>query len=366
MIQNQTANPIYRPPQADGRPAHFLPAQTEPARVTMNLAQEQLAEMSDESIFQLCRKYGSQALFWRQKFIGLLPEVNRRRLYEKKGCSSIIEFAKKLAGLSEEQVRLTLNTEKRFEDKPLLRELLVNGEVSINKLARIVSIATSENQEILARQVKLLPIAALNTLVRDQKNASSPAGEIKDQNGLFETLFDSKSLYVHSNPQQGLELSNEGELKLDEDVKQKLLEIQRKGININELLREFLQNRELEIGREKEEIVADMRKQIGQTANMHGVPDAGRNTQGPGGIKKPSRYIPVKIKNLLKKEYGEKCAVPDCKKSKQTIHHTNRFALAGTHDPHYLAPLCKEHHLIAHSIDLKFHDARAKAQVLHQ
>jgi hypothetical protein len=314
--------------------------------------------MSDESIFQLCRKYGSQALFWRQKFVGLLPEVNLRRLYEKKGFTSIFEFAKKLSGLSEEQVRVTLNIEKRFEDKPLLRDLLVNGEVSINKLARIVSIATSENQEILARQVKLLPIAALNTLVRDQKNASSPAGEIKDQNGLFETLFDSKSLYVHSNPQPGLEMSNGGELKLDEDVKQKLLEIQRKGININELLREFLQNRELEIAREKEEIVADMRKQTG--------PDAGRNTQGPGGIKKPSRYIPVKIKNLLKKEYGEKCAVPDCKKSKQIIHHTNRFALAGTHDPHYLAPLCKEHHLIAHSIDLKFYDARAKAQVLHQ
>ncbi len=35
------------------------------------------------------------------------------------------------------------------------------------------------------------------------------------------------------------------------------------------------------------------------------------------------------------------------------IHHTQRFSLASTHDPHYLAPLCKEHHQLAHAVDLK-------------
>ena len=158
------------------KPVHSAIAQNiGPAN--FSLAQEQLAEISDEQLFQMCRRYGSQALFWRQKFIGLLPEVNRRRLYEKKGCSSIFEFAKKLAGLSEEQVRTTLNIEKRFEDKPVLRGLLVTGEVSISKLARIASVATGENQEFWAAQVKLLPKNALETLVRDEKFARAGAGE---------------------------------------------------------------------------------------------------------------------------------------------------------------------------------------------
>ena len=78
-------------------------------------------KLTDKKLYELCEKYGASARLWRQKFIGLLPEVNRRRLYEKKGFSSIFEFAAKLCGLSAEQVRLTLNLEKRFENKPVLR-----------------------------------------------------------------------------------------------------------------------------------------------------------------------------------------------------------------------------------------------------
>lgn len=89
-----------------------------------------------------------QTRIWRQKFLGLLPEVYKRRLYEKKGFGSIFEFAKKLAGVSEEQVRLVLNLEKRFEDKPILKALLVEGTVSVNKLARIVSIANGTGDDI--------------------------------------------------------------------------------------------------------------------------------------------------------------------------------------------------------------------------
>ena len=108
-----------------------------------------MQNMTDEKLFSLCKYYGEQARLWRQKFCGLLPEVNRRKLYEKKGFGSIFEFAKKLAGLSEEQVRLTLNIEKRLEEMPKLKELLTTGTVSVNKLARIVSIAAPENEDFL-------------------------------------------------------------------------------------------------------------------------------------------------------------------------------------------------------------------------
>jgi hypothetical protein len=300
-----------------------------------SLAQEQLSDMSDEQIFQMCRKYGSSAIYWRQKFIGLLPEVNRRRLYEKRGFRSIFEFAKKLAGLSEEQVRITLNLEKRFEDKPVLRELLVSGEVSINKLSRVVSIATTENEGMLAQQVKLLPNRVLETLVRDEKFARMSEGEFGNQNTSAKPLFEVKSLHVQIKEPQ-----------LANDVKSELFELQEKGIDINELLREFLQKRKVEIVKEKEQI-----------ANETATKDPGANIRT-----KQSRYIPAKIRNLLKKEHGRKCSMKTCVKPAETIHHTQRFFLSGTHDPHYLAPLCKEHHTIAHSIDLQFHASRMRAR----
>lgn len=168
-------------------------------------------KISDNELYVLCKKYGTAALIWRRKFIALLPEVYKRKLYEKKGFSSIFEFAAKLGGISEEQVRLTLNIERRVEDKPLLKELFNNGTVSINKLARVISVVNKENEHLWAQQ----------------------------------------------------------------------------------------------------------------------------------------------IQNILKQEFGTKCSVPICNKPAEEIHHTNRFALSRSHNPYFLAPLCKEHHQIAHSIDTK-------------
>ncbi|MFA6992210.1 MAG: hypothetical protein WC269_02930, partial [Candidatus Gracilibacteria bacterium] len=69
-------------------------------------------------------------------------------------------------------------------------------------------------------------------------------------------------------------------------------------------------------------------------------------------------HVPVKIKKILRHEHGTKCSIPHCKKPAATIHHTTRFAIAPNHDPRFLAPLCREHHLIAHSVDQKFHEKR--------
>jgi len=146
-------------------------------------------KFSDEKLYALCRKYGENSLYYRRKFIGFLPEVYKRKLYEKKKFRSIFEFAARLCGVSEEQVRRVLNLEKKFEDKPVLKAMLENGEVSANKLAKIASIATPENQQILASQVKLLPCRALETLARDERR-------IENENGLQTQLLGDKSVHV--------------------------------------------------------------------------------------------------------------------------------------------------------------------------
>jgi len=276
-----------------------------------------LCHISDNQLYSMAKHFGKNALLWRRKFIGLLPEIYKRRLYEKKNYESIFVFAKKLAGLSEEQVRRVLNLEKKFQNMPNLHTALTSGEVSVNKLARVTSIATPENEEELVEKVKVLPQSAVETFVRDEK---------KIQNGLCKPKIDIKSVRAHR-LENGLELS--------EEVSKKLLELQEKGININEMLLEVLEKREQEITEEKEEIAKDLE----QTK---------------------SRYIPVKIKRIIKKEHGNKCSICNCNKPAVALHHTRPFALSKTHDPHFLAPLCKEHHAIAHSINLKMQEKRKK------
>ncbi len=269
--------------------------------------------MTDIKLLELCVFYGKKVLEWRNKFIGLLPEVSRRKLYEKRGCGSIYEFGKKFAGLSEEQISLALNVEKRFDHLPVLKALLVSGEVSLNKLSRVVSIATEENQRELAEKVRLLSKPAIETLVRDYRQVSQPLpGHKPESNSLFAQ-----------------------EPRLEADVRERLVELEGKGIDINELLRKVLDEREKEIIQAKERIAESLPEQS-------------------------SRYIPSRVKNILKKEYGAKCAKNGCQKPSQNIHHMRRWALDGSHDPNFMAPLCREHHQIAHTIDVKFHEMRRR------
>ncbi len=257
--------------------------------------------MNNKELLEMAVMYGRNALEWRKKFIGLLPEINKRELYKEKNCSSIFEFAAKFGGLSKEQVQLALHLEERFESLPKLHELLVKGEESINKLARVVSIATPENEVELVKAVTNLTNRALETFVRDEKFTG---------------------LHVQT-------------LTLNDEVKFRLAGLQEKGIDVNELILSALNKREGEIEAEKSEPV------------LHAT----------------SRAIPVKIKRLIKKEFGTKCSISTCKKPSVHIHHTQTFALSHRHNPNYLAPLCKEHHTIAHSINMNVSKFRTNSYI---
>jgi len=278
-----------------------------------------ITKITDRELLKLCDKFGKQTLLWRRRFIGLLPEVDKRRLYEKRGCSSIFEFAAKLAGLSAEQVRVVLRLDKRFEDKPVLKNLLVEGRVSVNKLVRVASIATVENESELAERVRLLPQKALETLARDERN-------FKNQNGLNKPLFEARSVRAH--------ILN---FQLSEDVIEELNRLHAQGHDVNKILENLLKQRTEKIEQEKQEIAKEARTRPTTT----------------------SRYIPAHVKAILKEEFGQKCSIPTCQKPAQTIHHSQRFALAHTHDPRYLAPLCREHHQIAHAVDLRYAEMRS-------
>lgn len=264
---------------------------------------------------------------------------------------------------------------RNFTDKPALKKLLETGKVGIGKLARIASIATKENQEFLAEQVMLLSQKALETLVRDIRMAQQVAGDknkaTEHENQLGWTELSGRLFQdVNSLPQpqnaheimraHDLEHSKNNEpqptasgivepkiadsqlgesqtatplkllqLKLSARNLGKLLELQEKGIDINQLITSMLTEREEEIAQEKEELSAQA-----------------KTTK--------SKYVKVGIKKLFTKEYGNKCAKPGCQKPSIQIHHADRFAMSQVHDPRFMAPLCAQHHQIAHTIDQKY------------
>ncbi|MBU1954400.1 hypothetical protein KKH03_05515 [Patescibacteria group bacterium] len=323
-----------------------------------------------EKFHQTFKYCGAKHREFRNRCIGMLPRILEERIYEKKGFGSIGKYAGILvtaiagsrcggARLSQKQVGRALGLHRNYADKPALKKLLENGEAGLSKLARVASIATKDNQDFLANQVMLLPQKALETMARDFRLAQKPALNMPaehekqlnptDRSG---NLFQGANGYAKprsahdfvrahksnqdqtvknesaTDPQMArpLELTK---LKLSAQNLEKLLELQEKGIDINRLITSMLTAREEEIAQEKANLSAQAKPA-------------------------KSRYVKVAIKKLINKEYGDKCAKQGCQKPSTQTHHTNRFAMSQVHDPQFMAPLCTEHHQIAHSIDAKY------------
>ena len=345
--------------------------------------------LSDSELYCLCKSYGSRVLEARRKFVGLLPEVNSRRLFEKKKFISIFHFAAVLAGISKEQVSRALSLAEKFAQMPTLLSLLTNGIVSVNKLAKIASIATIEEDSYWATQVQLLSTRTIETLVRDIILSSKLGVEISPQNanstngddtldGLFEPRNGSNFVHVNklnnANFEQKYQIGQMSEKEnnfdhgdmnsplmlatatsqplinhiaapiLCDEVKKKLNELQSKNINIDDIILNALAQREEQIAGEKSKLAEKAQNKLVEQFTEEKI---------------ISRTIPVATKRLLSQEFGTKCAVDFCKNKSSEIHHTARFSVAKTHNPYYLAPLCKAHHQLAHAADVMVSHARA-------
>ena len=203
-------------------------------------------------------------------------------------------------------------------------------------LNKTKSIEDLEKEKDLINKVKNLPCRTLETYVRDFKYER----KLQDQNGLFEPKKRPESAHMSTLFKiKEVQKINALGLQLDENIYQKLLELQDKGININEILKNALEKRKEEIETEKEDLAKEILEK-----------EESRIKEG----KLPSKHVSVKIKKHLKKEHGNKCSIKHCHKDATTIHHTARFSLSQSHNPKFLAPLCSEHHNLAHLVDEKY------------
>lgn len=290
-------------------------------------------QWSDERILSTCVYFGEEARKWRNKFLGLLPEIYRRKLYERKGCDSIIEFACKIGGVSEGQVKNVICLERRLQETPLLHKLLVSGEISMHKMERIASIAEPNNEEFLTNQIQLLSRPALDILVKDIKRSRE------------------ETLACQSLELPVIQETAQVSVQFDPDVAEEIIKLKEKGININDELRKFLEQRKCEIEEERNNCAENEQARAQQRSAQH---------------EKSSRYISVNTRNILKKKYGTVCSINGCRKPSRDIHHAQRYSMikivspGDIHNPNFLAPLCRQHHEIAHAIDVKVQERRTR------
>ncbi|MFH1218715.1 MAG: hypothetical protein V1679_02645 [Candidatus Peregrinibacteria bacterium] len=144
------------------------------------LAKIEISKLPDKELLLLAAEYGLNAKEWLRKFAALLPEIYKRRLYKKKGCVSIHEYAKKIAGMNEKTVDRILRLRQKLENKPRLLKLFESGEEGWSKLDRVAHIATPETDKNWANHARNLSKQTLNVYVQEYKRQFAPGRPLEN------------------------------------------------------------------------------------------------------------------------------------------------------------------------------------------
>lgn len=269
--------------------------------------------MTDKELYDLCQEYGKQARKWKNKFISLLPEVYRRRLYRKRGFCSIHEFAAKIGGIGKNVVDEVLRFDEKFKEMPKLKSLI--PEIGLSKLRTVAGVASKETDSFWAEKVEAMTRGALSIYVKEIR----PGTEASKNTNL--SLFDeqnelpkNRNLKTQNGDKStfSMQLSGESIIKL-RLLKQKLEKQQKQALcwdEVVELATDELLN-EPKVRTYKQRVVK-------------------------------SRNIPAQ----KRREQSKVCEIPGCNMPAEVIHHQDRWAITKKHEN--LKALCRGHHELAH------------------
>lgn len=360
-----------------------------------------IVAMTDRELYQYCQDVGAKARDWKKRFVALLPEVAKRNLHRKYGFASIVDFAGRLGGVGEYTVESVLRIQKYIEDKPALIEAL--PKVGVHKLRLIATIATKENQEILAKKVQEMSKSALEVWAREIRPGTEIAKGIIAGKGLSEgqiQLFGNANGFENfsnmSSVDEHIHYSFDVDKNTDFKLRKYKLEME-KAIKryatwcevMQKLIKdEFEAEAEKNINTKKTDKRSDAKSaaekkplvNLGVVPARGLEPAAGLETSavivtaaiGATEKKKESgsmseakslseinlkqnetktinttRYISAEAKREIQNKYQGMCGYPGCNKPSSVLHHTKRFALSPNHEN--IIPLCSEHHEIVHN-----------------
>lgn len=307
-----------------------------------------MSTLSDAELYTLCKKYGENARAWLRKFAGLLPEVLHRNLHRRRGFGSIHEFASKLAGMSRESVDRILRLHNRLSDKPHLRTQLESGSQAWTKIEKVSYIATAETEKQWAEKVESMGQDSLEILVAEVRKTASKSVLQNAAENISETaqqIFDNNE----SRPPQpdlwphfSFTISPENQQQLLA-LKQAFKKEKKMTLTWNEVIGALLSKQSATAKTESPVTVVQLCPDCIQRRQQE------KEQQIVQAGKQISRHIPREVRQLILAQSKNTCTFQNCKKPADNIHHTQRFSLTRTHDPHSLVALCTTHHSFVHT-----------------
>ncbi len=270
-----------------------------------------------ENLHKKFVQLGRQKFKLTNEMLAILPEIYESGIY-KKFTYTIVEYAGKYGGIPRSTVEKRLRIEKHLHDKPKLKEAIKT--VGLNKVAMVVTLATPENEGVLADKIGNMSKPAVQTLSKElrQKNAEGLSGEM---------MCEAKPEKI--------------KLELDEEMTFLFLKLKKKwGGNMS--------NREVMsmiLGKVVETEFATKNRRT-ETKSVPG--ENSTKERGCGKTvrsKAETRYVSV---HKRRETLGDgKCSYPNCNKPAEVFHHRDRFSKSKSHDS--IVVLCRDHHEFMHN-----------------
>ncbi len=336
--------------------------------------------LTDRQLFEAAQRIGALALKSRREFIGLLPLIERRRVYEGRMFYSIYDFAAKVGGIGREITEEVLRLDIQLQNFPLVQKLLYRGKVGWTKIRTVTHWLLPENQKEWISKLENLSNRALEVYIRDLRKQSheevaislfldAPRVPLTSENlaiksSNFEKTAENKAENFHVEISEYNRNISESQTPLPPPPN-KLAQLaqQRETFtfslqsDIAARLRLFRQK--LEKDRRElitwEEVMMEFLKMIESEMRYKELKKAERKPQEKPEDKPATRHIPAHVRHAVDQQYNGLCAFRDCTKLATIYHHTQRFALTKdlpeqqVHDPQFIKPLCEPHERIIHN-----------------
>ncbi len=258
-------------------------------------------------------------------FIELLVENDRIRLYRKLNCSSLFVYAVKILGLSESSAYSYISVARKTCEVSELKAAIRDGELSISKASRIVSVLNKENATQLIGFAKThskreleLEVAKINPKTKSPDTAKTISQNLVQLSGCV-----SKDIYQKYLRVQSLLASKKARHVGFEDI-------------LDAALSEYI---------EKHDPIAKDKRRKEKVAKQKLCP--GRNPR-PSAVQKQAVIA----------RSGGRCTHIDAKGERCTsdrwldVHHIVPLSQGGTNNTENLTVLCGFHHDLVHQLSL--------------
>lgn len=255
----------------------------------------------DLEIYRNFECFGRESKKWMQKCILLLPQIEERSIWEKKGFSSIYEFAAKLAGMSRNKVNEGLRILRKIEELPEVKKVMENkGIWAVKPILRVV---THENESFWAEKAMTMSRITLETYVREIEKVDSAFGRPGAGNPVDLGLDK-----PHVFPEQEIAEKNLSTTKTCKvAVTMKLTE---------EVVAEL---EKLKGTQEWNALMLELLESHGKLA-AHELAELEGNK--PEKVRTSSRHIPIAIQRYVRARARRKCESPGCTRAGKHFHHT--------------------------------------------